>query len=458
MEDLSDESIQTNRVFGMGITMHIGFDDTDSVRGGCTTYIAALLAERLEDLGAKFIDYPNLIRLNPNIPYKTRGNGAIALRIKVDEAIIEKVKEETISIIRKNYEVGFKDTDPGIVFYEGERLDEEIKELSKLALSELVPIEKAISIMEKHGIEYHRIGEGRGIVGGLAAIGYVFEDYTYELLAYRMENNRGTKRRILEESVYIMDEETRPYTFNNVDFSERRVLITPHGPDPVLFGIRGEDPTVLLKAFYKLVVFEPIERWVIFRTNQGTDAHLKETKISEIKPYSCVVIKGKVVGNPKVIPGGHVIFKISDGTGTIECAAYSPTRELNRVSSKLIEGDLVRVYGGVHLPKKVGRLTVNVEKLEILKLNELYRYENPICPKCGSRMKSEGFMKGYQCKKCKYRIKNPDKVRVKVKRELSTGLYFAAPKAQRHLTKPKRRYGLEKMGEPPKMIDIWHFP
>ena len=28
--------------------MHIGLDDTDSTKGGCTTYLAALLIEKLE--------------------------------------------------------------------------------------------------------------------------------------------------------------------------------------------------------------------------------------------------------------------------------------------------------------------------------------------------------------------------------------------------------------------------
>ena len=58
-------------------TMHIGLDDTDSTRKGCTTYVAALLVEKLQKLDANFIDYPNLIRLNPNVPWKTRGNGAL---------------------------------------------------------------------------------------------------------------------------------------------------------------------------------------------------------------------------------------------------------------------------------------------------------------------------------------------------------------------------------------------
>jgi hypothetical protein len=30
--------------------MHIGLDDTDSTKGGCTTYLAALLVEKLGEL------------------------------------------------------------------------------------------------------------------------------------------------------------------------------------------------------------------------------------------------------------------------------------------------------------------------------------------------------------------------------------------------------------------------
>ena len=55
----------------------------------------------------------------------------------------------------------------------------------------------------------------------------------------------------------------------------RRVIITPRGPDPILLGIRGETPEIVKKAFEMVNPLEPVERWVIFRSNQGTDAHLK---------------------------------------------------------------------------------------------------------------------------------------------------------------------------------------
>jgi len=99
-------------------TMHIGFDDTDSTRKGCTTYVAALLVEKLEKLGVEFIDYPNLIRLNPNVPWKTRGNGALCLRVQYDENIEEKIKETFTCTVEEYSDLDFRGTDPGIVFFE----------------------------------------------------------------------------------------------------------------------------------------------------------------------------------------------------------------------------------------------------------------------------------------------------------------------------------------------------
>ncbi|MEM3174403.1 MAG: tRNA(Ile2) 2-agmatinylcytidine synthetase, partial [Candidatus Bathyarchaeia archaeon] len=96
--------------------LHIGFDDTDSPRGGCTTFVAALMIERFCSMGVQFADYPNLIRLNPNVPWKTRGNGALCLRIICEDSLYEDVKEEAIKVIEENSDLSYRGTDPGIVF------------------------------------------------------------------------------------------------------------------------------------------------------------------------------------------------------------------------------------------------------------------------------------------------------------------------------------------------------
>src|SRR5207247_4031559 len=64
----------------LAMVLCIGVDDTDSLRGMCTTFLAA---ELVRDLTRDFdlVGYPRLVRLNPNIPWKTRGNAAVCLRI-----------------------------------------------------------------------------------------------------------------------------------------------------------------------------------------------------------------------------------------------------------------------------------------------------------------------------------------------------------------------------------------
>ena len=57
------------------------------MQSGCTTYLATYLIEEIINKGGQIIDLPNLIRLNPDVPFKTRGNGAVAIRF--DFEIIE---------------------------------------------------------------------------------------------------------------------------------------------------------------------------------------------------------------------------------------------------------------------------------------------------------------------------------------------------------------------------------
>jgi tRNA(Ile2)-agmatinylcytidine synthase len=70
-----------------------------------------------------------------------------------------------------------------------------------------------------------------------------------------------------------------------------------------------------------------------------------------------------------------------------------------------------------------------------------------------------GKGKGFRCKKCGARFDDAEKRQVSVVRELKAGLYVTSTRSQRHLTKPLRRYGLEKRhSEVKSMIKEWHFP
>ena len=442
-------------------TMHIGLDDTDSPRKGCTTYVAALLIERLQKLGAELIDYPNLVRLNPNALWKTRGNGALCLRIRYGENDEEKIKETVTSTVEEHADLEYKGTDPGIVFFKRERIPREVKTFAKNAITGIVSLQDALKLLNRFGAEAVGFKKSRGIIGGLAAVGETLQgDHTFEIIAYRIPENCGSKRRVDEHSIMEMEKATAPHTFNNVDPETGRVLITPRGPDPIFFGIRGETPEIVKKAFEIVRPMEAVERQVIFRTNQGTDAHLKRVRqLSQIEPYHPVIAKGIVANNPQIIPRRHVIFPIRDESTQIDCAAYEPTGALRKVARKLLEGDHVEVYGGVRAPSQDHLLTVNLEKIRLLKLAPKTVLHNPICPECGKRLKSMGKDKGFRCEKCGSKFTSIGKIEVKMKREISRALYITSPRSQRHLTKPFRRYGMEKRHATAKgLIEGWHLP
>ncbi|MBO3799697.1 MAG: DUF1743 domain-containing protein [Candidatus Brockarchaeota archaeon] len=442
--------------------LNIGIDDTDSEVFGCTTHVAARIVVHLDGKdGIRFLDYPLLVRLNPNIPWKTRGNGAVSIRIAVDESKIglDEVKEIVLSTVRSLSDLNSPRSDPAIVFLN--RVPQKGDLLHSFYLrvlrSMVSPIE-ALDVAEKVGASCSFLKTSKvGVVGALASAGAVFDDYTYELLSYRVKENYGKPRMIDRESVYSMDKAVSDNTFNNIDPETGRILITPHGRDPVLFGIRGETPQAVYEAFKLVKAEEEIECWCIFKTNQGTDAHFpdKPLAIGNIKKYDSVIVEGEVV-EKRIIQGGHVIILLSQGGERVFCAFYSPTGSLRKAASELEPGDLVRVYGGVKEHK--GLLTINAEKMEVLEIRERLVKTSPLCPKCGRRCKNLGLRQGFICERCQESIMEPQII--KLERGLRKGFPYLPPeRAHRHLTKPLKRYGREKHGfDANGFISQWHFP
>ena len=418
------------------VKLWIGIDDTDSKDGMCTTYVGAVVIDRLRKLGAKIVGFPRLIRLNPNWKLKTRGNCAVALNVEVQEQKVPVVKNTVLKTVEELAELDHDTTNPGVVFYQSKKIPAKLKMFSKKVVQDTVTIEEADVLARDIGAEAHKFKLGRGIIGGLAAIGNTLEsDWTFELIAYRAPENWGTKRRVDAASVVEMNSKTFPETFDNLDQSTGEIRITPHTPCPILYGIRGESAEATVKAQKLVKEMEPIERMVIYKTNQGTDEHLKRARIAEARPNWSVIVDGEVCEKPRVILGGHVIFRICDGTGKIDCAAYEPTRQFREVVKKLIVGDKVRAYGGIKEKPELP-LTINLEKISILKLVPILKKVNPVCKICGKRMKSEGKDKGYSCKKCKIKLPKKAAKILKMPRDIMVGAFEVPPRARRHLAKP----------------------
>lgn len=421
----------------MKTVINIGFDDTDSTKGMCTTYLAYKIVNFLKNENVEFLDYPKLVRFNPNIPWKTRGNGAVGLKIQTENP--KKIKRKITDFVIKYSDIK-NGANPALVFYENEVIPQEFKEFSENALCKLINRNYAKKFATRKNLDSFYLGNGQGLVGAIGVIGYQFDDQTVELLSYRTKSQFGKKRIISKDSVKKMKEKTFPFTFNNMDETKNKILIAPHGPDPVFYGIRGENTKSLLDAAKTLKTKEKLDGYLIFKSNQGTSAHLKnEIDVSELKPYSSGTITGYVLEEPKMEKGGHVLFSIISNGKKVNCAIYEPTG-LASDMMHLKKDDKVMIGGAVRKSSKKFPRVVNIEFVKILNLQKNLSLTNPFCLRCKKKMKSKGKNQGFQCKKCGKKAKS--KVVEEIPRKIKKKLYLPIPSAHRHLTRPSQREGI----------------
>jgi tRNA(Ile2)-agmatinylcytidine synthase len=372
----------------------VGIDDTDSSRGYCTTYLAYRIACDLRP-DVVVLPYPRLVRLNPNIPFKTRGNAAVCLSLETRdsdrafELISAKVKELSDVLGGAN---------SGMVFLDEPSVASKFEPLYIEALTGLVSPHRVRRLVRELGGRALELGNGMGLVGAASSLGFSTKfDHTFELIAYRRKESWGTRRQIDSSSVRDMDAKTFPHTFNNYDYQKRKVLIAPHGPDPVFAGIRGDSPQAAMEAFGMLRYDEPLQGFMVYASNQHTDAHL--LRELDWKVYSSGWLDG-TVEEVKVGAGGHVYIELRTGEATRLAAAYEPTGDLRRTARLLRQGDKIRAFGGVRRPTSRHPAVLNLEKFE---------FSSPGGERHG----------------------------------LQSGTYLSSPRANRHLTKPLIRYGRE---------------
>ena len=417
--------------------LNVGFDDTDSPEGMCTTFLAYKIVNLLQKQKTEFLDFPRLIRFNPNIPWKTRGNGAVSIKIKTKNP--SKIKDQIKNLVAK-YSDTKNGANPGLVFFESDSIPSEFINFSNLALWQLINRNNAKRFAKKNNLEIFYQGNGQGLVGAIGAIGYDFHDHTLELLSYRKKPKFGKERKISTQSVKIMQEKTSPNTFNSFDTKRGRVLITPHGPDPVFYGVRGENVDSLVYATKILKSDEKLDGYMIFKSNQGTGDHLKnELTFKNMKPYASGKITGIVSNSPKIVKGGHVFFKILSENHNFWCAVYKPTG-ISTVASNLIKGDKICVGGGVRKASKNFPRIINIEFLDVIDLQKNISKSNPLCKKCDKKMKSKGQNQGFQCIRCGKKASK--KMTIEISRKIKKQLYLPKISAHRHLTRPLQRIGI----------------
>lgn len=429
--------------------MFVAVDDTDSVRGNCTTFLATEIIRELSDFD--LIGNPRLVRLNPAVPWKTRGNGSLVMEFgkgigkktfigiigreiysyEKSEKInpdLKKIMNRLIPLVEKYHE---SDADPGLIVTNKKSSPIFYKKGVTTILDKKIILEE----LERIGAETFTIGNGRGLIGATCGLAWKPKDSTYELLAYRHRKRWGTEREFVPESIRDM-EHNFPTTFNSWEDRMNKVAMIPGTPCPVLYGLRGDNLKDVIKAAETLET-EERERWIVYLTNQGTDDHIIRNP-KELVPNQSYSLKGTVKTKAKHIQGSHVFIDVETKFGTVTCGAYEPSKEFRLVFDHLIPGDRIEIVGELRDSPR----TLNVEKLHVISLTKsMEKISNPLCKKCGKKMESAGKDQGYRCKKC--HTKSDKAVYRENFRWILPGWYEPPTAARRHLSKPLKRMGLE---------------
>ena len=449
----------------------LSFDDIDTLRGGCTTHFATQIVNIFLSKGWKLEEFPRLVRLNPDIPWKTRGNAAISIVLSNKEKasleeISDIIKTELVSYISLNEPVIGHSQSTYIVadFDFVASKSDFFKDIYRRAIKETLDIKRIerdllniIERQEKRIIIKPILGT-RGLIGALASIGHLFEkdDYTFELLAYRRgrDKNKKIKSKNRLYSYFLRNEDVN--TFGNIDTFSKKIIITPHGPDPVLFGLRGDNPLMLLSVFHmiKEEYEDLIDKWMIFRTNQGTDIHHQYWTQQGRNPlYSQIETISRRIGEKKDLPSGHRIFRISvfnhDSLlpDEIDLACYKESLKMKEILEKIKDRDLLLLNGNIKQNFESSRITLNLEKSYTILLKIHQIQVKPLCPKCLNLLESAGREKGLRCRKCDYKIQIINECRITSHREIVPTVTHEPPMYQRHLTKPLKRFGREDLNK-----------
>lgn len=416
----------------------IGIDDTDSrTHGMCTTYVGHLISEELQSMGKDVSDV-FLIRLNPAAKHKTRGNASVAIHTSASPSTALEVAE---SIVFPNAADQDPETNPGIVVCP-EHPSEEVSDFTLEVIHTLCDIEDAKTLIEDNGYEYAFRGNGRGLIGSLAAVGAgeAIEDWSYEFISYREEEVRGSKRQFSHDALFDAADEFYPEAWDTVDRVQGDAVCVPHTPGPILFGIRGDYTDAVEGLTYEVEgTTEPVESRQMFKTNQGTDVHLQDGEIGSMENDKAYKLNGTVSEEPYTVEGGHVFFSLKDGDSDLDVVAFEPTKHFRNKVRDLRSGDKLTVCG------EITENTLKLEKFAVREQNTTKKV-NPTCPDCGNSMSSAGANAGYRCKKCSNHRDEKDKV--EVERSLEQGWYEVPPCARRHIAKPLIRGGFDDMTHP----------
>ncbi len=389
------------------------------------------------------------MRLNPNVPWKTRGNAALSACFgrghgrrrdvgvvggrsvvafdagrAASEALERRLADRLWESVLATSQRGVEGTDPTLVVVP-RRLP---AALYWAAVRRIVDRSEARREIDRVGGTIRHDGSDRGIVGAAASLAWPGHHPTWELIAYRSPTRVGLRRSVDADRIRALESE-HPGLFLCTDPRTRRLLVAPHTACPILFGLRSTD-RVGLPGLLGQVRSEPVERWMVFVTNQGTGDHLARRDLDAVGPYDSAWVRGRVRDPPVTLRGGHVQLVVEDAAGhQLSCLAFEPTKTLPAVARSLVPGDRVAIWGG-----RADDPTFRVEGIVLEHLRPRFAPARPPrCPSCHATTGSMGTGRGYRCRGCRRRFPPESGRGARRPPEFPTGVYHPTPSARRHL-------------------------
>ncbi len=425
--------------------MLVAWDDTDGPDGGCTTSLVPEVLAALPEY--VLLDYPRLVRLCPDVPWKTRGNGAVCLRLGlpagdgeavqvgewdghkvwaypggVDAPGDESVLARVWQVVAEN---AAGSAAPGVaVFNEAPHRRAYWSAVQRVLSPAALP-KLALS---------HATGDRRALIGCLGAAAWHAPRATYEWIAYRQPGNVGSPRQVDTGALETVDDEIEG-CFHTYDAESGVVCTIPNTPCPVLAGIRGRQAEPLLALRHRLHGETP-RGWFIWRTNHASGDHVMDVdRLAEAPTGTTISVDLTVDALPINRVGGHVFVGCKHESGApVTLAAFEPTKGFRDVVRALRPGDHVCAVGSL---RRDPDATIHLERLEVLSLVQVSeKADNPVCPSCRGSMKSRGRGSGFRCPRCHERAPLEAATWITEERGIETGWYEVPVMARRHLHRP----------------------
>lgn len=337
--------------------MWLGLDDTDGPAGSCTTH--ALLGLLASGAAGDIIGLPRLVRLNPNIPWKTRGNGALVAELGIGAGGQRRLGTwagrpvtgysqsrgepdlSAVALLDLLDRLGLREpaSETGLILSE-----KALPEAGyRAGVTGILEMDQVLADLHARDLDHAFRGSGRGLIGAWAALGWPGDASAYEGILYRDQEARTPDRDIPPATVASLVDLMPDQDYNLGPAGE--TWCVPHTLCPIALGIRSRSARgwgEVLATGERL----GLPGALLFATNHGSNDHFQEPTgpLQVLHSYHLSVT---AVGPAAWAEGGHLRLALDyQGTG-LAAVVFEPTKDLRHGIAAVQPGETFQLWGAL---------------------------------------------------------------------------------------------------------------